>query len=248
MKAIIADVDDTICASTKPASKEMIYQIDRLIDAGLVLAFISGGTVNQISDQLTGVMNEIHILGGSGTHYVTKCHLTRSFNEIYKRTLMHDQKVEILNAFEKLIKEFNIKTLTTKEDQLQDRDTQITLSALGRHAPDDLKRNFDPNGSVRADWISYLRDTLQNEYEIRLGGTTSIDITNWGQDKRDGIRSFLNETGFAEDDVLFFGDKIFPNGNDYTARFIVDCISVRNEHETLNIFETIKPSFSKAVK
>lgn len=245
MKAIIADVDDTICASTKQASKEMIYQIDRLIDAGIIMAFISGGTVNQILEQLSGVMEEINVLGGSGNHYVQTCHKFRSFSEIYKKNLLPHEKDEILKAFEKLIDRFEIKTLTTKEDQLQDRDTQITLSALGRHAPDDLKRNFDPYGDKRATWVSYLYDLLGDSYEIRLGGTTSIDITMLGQDKRQGIKSFLIHNNLLPDDAIFFGDKIFPNGNDYSARFIVDCFSVKNEEETLNIFKSIKPCFGK---
>lgn len=250
MKAIITDVDDTICPSTKPASKEMVYQIERLVDAGLIFSFISGGTVKQIADQLGEVTREIHILGGSGTHYIKKIPLTPSlfkFEEIYKYTLLHDQKVEILNAFEKLIEKFDIKTLTTKDDQLQDRDTQITLSALGRHAPDHLKRAFDPTGEKRIRWIEYLESILEYDYDIRIGGTTSIDVNMKGSDKRAGIKAFLDANNLRHDDAVFFGDKIFPGGNDHGARFIVDCFSVKNDEETLGILKCIKPSYNKDV-
>ncbi len=34
-------------------------------------------------------------------------------------------------------------------------------------------------------------------------------------------------------EVLFFGDKIYPGGNDFTATMIVDCVKVKAPEDTL---------------
>ena len=124
--------------------------------------------------------------------------------------------------------------MTSIEDQLQDRDSQITLSALGRHAPLELKRQFDPTGEKRMGWVEFLKKHLDHtKYEMTIGGTTSIDITRKGLDKEWAIREFMKINNFAPEEVLFIGDKLYPGGNDYPASKVVDCIAVKNPEETL---------------
>jgi hypothetical protein len=40
--------------------------------------------------------------------------------------------------------------------------------------------------------------------------------------------------------VLFFGDKLGPEGNDFPATQVVDCIEVKNPDHTLEIFSRYK--------
>ena len=154
---------------------------------------------------------------------------------------MAEEKKKITDALEKLIVHYDIQSLTTKEDQLQDRGSQITLSAIGRKAPTERKREFDPDGKKRLAWIAFLKQHLdEKKYELKIGGTTSIDITRKGLDKEWGIRTFLQHQGLSASDALFFGDKIFPGGNDYAASRIVDCVAVRNPADTLRKLREIE--------
>ncbi len=123
--------------------------------------------------------------------------------------------------------------MTTQEDQLQDRGSQITLSALGRGAPSETKAQYDPSGEKRISWLPFLKNLLGDAYQTEVGGTTSINVTRKGSDKEAGIRKFLQHHEYGFDEVLFFGDKLFPNGNDYPAANIVDCVAVKNPEETL---------------
>ncbi|MBT4935410.1 HAD-IIB family hydrolase [Candidatus Woesearchaeota archaeon] len=233
-KVIVADVDETICESCQQISVEMAKKINSLIERGYQFAFISGTKFEHLHQMISSkLIEEHHILATTGTRYVhisgDGSHTTR-----YNYSLTEQEKVEINNAFNKLITHFNITSMTTKEDQLQDRDSQITLSAIGRHAPSELKTKYDPEGNKRKVWIEYLQRYLgKDKYSFKIGGTTSVDITRKGSDKKEGIRKFAEYNKIPLDTILFFGDKIYPGGNDYPASKIVDCISVSSPRDTL---------------
>jgi hypothetical protein len=73
---------------------------------------------------------------------------------------------------------------------------------------------------------------------VRLGGTTSVDITRQGIDKAYGIRKLRDTLGVAIDEMVFVGDALFPGGNDHPARTAgVTCIQVRDPNETKRVIE-----------
>jgi hypothetical protein len=245
MRALIADIDDTICPSTKPVRPEMAREIDRIIAAGRVFAFISGSTLDQLTEQLAPYLTQpFHILAASGTHYATVTYPQGKplREEKYKHGFAAAERAEILAAFEELLAATGVKSLTTKEDQLQDRGSQITLSAIGRNAPEQAKRSFDPDGSLRREWVARLRARLGDRFSMRIGGTSSIDITPLGVDKAWGIRRFLQLQGIQPSEALFFGDKLDPHGNDYPALQVVDCMAVRDEKHALELLKLFLPS------
>ncbi len=236
-KVIIADVDGTIVESCQVISSEMADIINCLIKKGKEIVFISGAPVSELQRMISSRLTQNHhLLGNTGTQYtIIK---NGKIKEIYNHSLSETQKQEIMTAFENILKEYNIQTLTTKEDQLQDRGSQITLSALGRGAPSELKKNFDPTGAKRLEWAKALTKLLgEDKYEIKVAGTTSIDVTKKGLDKEWGIREFVKQRGVFLKDILFFGDKIFPGGNDYPASKIVDSVAVSSPEETKGILK-----------
>ena len=245
MRALIADIDDTICPSTKPVHPEMAREIDRIIASGRLFAFISGSTLDQLYAQLAPYLTQpFHILAASGTHYATVTYKGGKpvREEKYQHGFDAAERAEILAAFEALLAQTQVKSLTTMEDQLQDRGSQITLSALGRNAPEQAKRGFDPDGSRRREWVAILRQRLGGRFSMRIGGTSSIDITPLGVDKAWGIRRFLELHGILPSEALFFGDKLDPLGNDYPALQVVDCMAVRDEKHTLELLKLFLPS------
>ena len=124
-------------------------------------------------------------------------------------------------------------------EQIEDRDSQITLSALGQQAPLEEKKAWDPDFAKRKRMKTVL-DELIPEFSVRLGGATSVDVTKPGIDKAYGIRKLRDILGIEIEDMLFVGDALFPGGNDYPAKEAgVVCVQVRDPEETKRVIETV---------
>ena len=100
---------------------------------------------------------------------------------------------------------------------IEDRGSQITLSALGQGAPLAVKEQWDPDFTKRKAMKTIL-DTLIPEFSVHMGGTTSIDVTKPGIDKAYGIRKLRDILGIPLPEMLFIGDALFVGGNDYPAK------------------------------
>ncbi|MEK6950413.1 MAG: HAD-IIB family hydrolase [Nanoarchaeota archaeon] len=232
-KVIIADVDQTICEPAQVIEQPLVEEIAKLASRGYAFAFISGTNLEELQRMISAQLGrEHHLLANTGATYVVQRNGTAM--TVYSQTLTPAEKQEIVVAVEKLIFHYRLLPLTSKEDQLLDRKSQITLSVLGRKAPLEIKKAFDPEGTKREEWVTFLRQYLpEDRYEIRIGGTTSIDITRKGIDKEWGIKEFARFNNFQLSEILFIGDKLYPGGNDYPAAKIVDCLAVRNPEDTL---------------
>ena len=237
MKYIICDGDQTIYENVKtPVDNSMLATIQNLIDKGYGFGVISGTSVNSLAKLVRSgeIEREHHLLGNSGAAYYT-CN-GNGLEEIYEEKLKLLDRELIKDALVKLIENYDINPLTNREDQLQDRGSQITLSALGRNAPIKLKEKYDPNGKKRMEYITFLRNFLPEDlYNIKIGGTTSIDITMAKIDKGWGISRFAECNASKLEDIIFFGDKLMPGGNDHSVVKLdgVKCISVKNVRDTL---------------
>ena len=78
------------------------------------------------------------------------------------------------------------------------------------------------------------------DFSVRLGGSTSIDITKPGIDKAYGIRKLRDILGIAIEEMIFVGDALFPGGNDYPAKEAgVASIRVRDPEDTKRVIEAI---------
>lgn len=240
-KVVIADVDETICETCSEIKPDMAHHINSLINQGFTFAFISGTTIKELQRMVSsGVKEEHHLLGTTGTNY-TKIK-SDILQEVYNYSLTCEEKKDIFAAFEKLIEHYKMESMTTKEDQLQDRESQVTLSPLGRHAPIEIKKNYDPEGEKRKEFVQFLKPFIdENRFDMKIGGTTSLDVTKKGLDKAWGIKRFAEHHGIELRNILFIGDKIYPGGNDYAASKIVDCVAVRNHEDALKKLQELFP-------
>ena len=81
---------------------------------------------------------------------------------------------------------------------------------------------------------------------VRVGGSTSIDITRPGIDKAYGIRKLVESTGFAIDEMLFIGDALYPGGNDAPVRDSgVATIAVGDIGDTKLVIQTLLSAFGR---
>ncbi len=124
-------------------------------------------------------------------------------------------------------------------EAIEDRGSQITYSALGQQAPLAEKQKWDQDYAKRRK-IKGILDPLIPDFSVRMGGTTSIDVTKPGIDKAYGIRKLRDLLGIAINEMVYIGDALFKGGNDYPAEEAgVVSIPVRGPSETKPVTEAI---------
>ena len=122
---------------------------------------------------------------------------------------------------------------------VEDRGSQITFSALGQQAPLVEKEKWDPDYAKRKK-IKAILDKRIREFSVRIGGSTSIDITKPGIDKAYGIKKLQEILHISLKEMIYIGDALFVGGNDYPAEKAgVDSIPVKGPDETKRVIEAI---------
>ena len=181
-------------------------------------------------------LRKLSLLPTCGTRFYR---FADGWQKLYAEDLSAPQKQTIVAALEKAVAAAAFTPERTWGETIEDRDSQITYSALGQEAPLAAKSAWDPDFAKRRAIVALLDPVLPN-FSIRLGGSTSIDVTLPGIDKAYGIRKLRDRLGIAIADMLYIGDALFPGGNDHPARETgVTCIQVRDPEETKRVIEAI---------
>jgi len=240
-KLIVFDLDGTLAESKASLDAEMTAIFSRLIDT-VKVAIISGGDWPQFEKQvLSHLTAEKHlknlsILPTCGTKFFRYKH---GWKELYAENFTDDEKKEIISSLDEAVKESHTEVARTWGEQIEDRNTQITFSALGQKAPLDAKKVWDPKFAKRKK-IKKILDKSLKGFSVQLGGATSIDITKPGIDKAYGIRKLKEILDIKISEMIYVGDALFEGGNDHPAMTTgVDCIQVRDPDETKRVIEAI---------
>ncbi len=240
-KLIIFDLDGTLAKSKSAIDAEMAKLFNQLLDVAQV-AIISGGDwpqfEKQVLDQLPKktLLKKLSILPTCGTKFY-QC--KDDWKKLYAENFTADERKKILDSLHEAIKESGIEIKKTWGEQIEDRGSQITFSALGQQAPLDAKKDWDDDFAKRKKITEPLKKSLK-DFSVGMGGTTSIDITKPGIDKAYGIQKLKEILKIDISEMLFIGDALFEGGNDHPARKTgVDCIQVRDTEETKRVIETV---------
>lgn len=240
-KLIIFDLDGTLAESKAAIDHEMAGLLNDLLVVAQV-AIISGGNWPQFDKQvlanLPGTANlaRLSILPTCGTKYYQ---YTQEWKQLYAENFSAAEKEKILVNLQNAVTASGFSPEKTWGEQIEDRGSQITFSALGQQAPLEAKKVWDPDFSKREVIKAKLDHTLP-EFSIQMGGATSIDITKPGIDKAYGIHKLQEILKIDLTEMVFIGDALFEGGNDHPARTTgVVCISVKDPQETKKVIETI---------
>jgi phosphomannomutase len=243
-KLIVFDLDGTLAGSKSPLDSEMSALLHDLF-AIVKVAVISGGDWPQFEKQLLSNLSHddrlanLSLLPTCGTKFYRYRYDSAAWEKIYSEDLTTEERDKILSSLTKAIISADSKTDKLWGEQIEDRGSQITFSALGQKAPLEEKNKWDPDFSKRKK-IKAILDTLIPEFSVRIGGSTSIDITKPGVDKAYGIRKLRDLLGISLKEMIYIGDALYVGGNDYPAKEAgVDCISVKDPNETKRIIPTI---------
>lgn len=240
-KLIVFDLDGTLAESKSSLDAEMAALLHDLL-AIVQVAVISGGDWPQFETQLLANLphdqrlNNLSLLPTSGTKFYQHA---RDWTKIYSEDFTAEEKGEIISSLKQALESAGFKVEKVWGEIIEDRGSQITFSALGQQAPIEEKNKWDPDFTKRKK-MKVLLDTRIPNYSVRLGGTTSIDVTKTGIDKAYGIGKLRDTLGIAIPEMIFIGDALFPGGNDYPVKQAgVVSIRVRDPNESKRVIEAI---------
>jgi HAD superfamily hydrolase (TIGR01484 family) len=240
-KLIVFDLDGTLAESKSSLDAEMSTLLHDLL--GIVkVAIISGGDWPQFEKQLLSNLSHderlvnLSLLPTCGTKFFR---YAGGWKKLYEEDFTADEKERIISSLKKAVGVAGFKVEKVWGEVIEDRGSQITYSALGQQAPLKEKEKWDPDFTKRKK-IKVLLDPLIPGFSVRLGGSTSIDVTKPGIDKAYGIRKLRDVLGLSLKEMIYIGDALFVGGNDYPAEQAgVVSIPVRGPNETKRVVEAI---------
>jgi phosphomannomutase len=238
-RLIVFDVDGTLAESKAAIDAEMGTLLAALLRV-VKVAVISGAGLPQFQTQViahlpAGIdLTRLSLLPTCGTRFYV---YEGGWRQLYAEDLSAAQKTKIVDALNAAVDASGFKAEKTWGPAIEDRESQITYSALGQEAPLDAKKSWDPDFAKRAK-IKSLLEPMLPDFTVRLGGSTSIDVTLPGIDKAYGIRKLRDILTIPVEEMIYVGDALFPGGNDYPARSTgATCIQVRDPGETKRVIE-----------
>ena len=166
-------------------------------------------------------------------------------------SIIYSKRFEIDFQFKSMLEVFMLDSKFEKHvgNHFELRPGMLNFSVVGRAANQELREEYY-NWDLQNNERKQLADHINNNYpdlEAAIGGQISIDIFPRGNDKSQAIDYILNYLYPGEiQQIVFFGDKTEPGGNDYsiikkaeTCEQLV-CHTVTGPHET---FEILKKSY-----
>ncbi|MFF8819404.1 HAD-IIB family hydrolase [Leucobacter sp. NPDC015123] len=246
-RLVAFDLDDTLAPSKSPVPQRMLDAFARLLEQTTV-AVISGGNFEQFESQLVSqldglesvseaALERLHLLPTCGTRYERR--EAGAWRTVYREYLSEEERDGALAALREEAGRLGLWEAEPWGEILEDRGSQVTFSALGQRAPVDAKHAWDPTGEKKNTLRAAVAERLPG-LEVRSGGSTSVDITRRGIDKAYGMRKLEQHTGIPLDDMLFVGDRLDPDGNDYPVKAMgVKCHAVTGWEDTADFIEAL---------
>ncbi|MCW2289939.1 hypothetical protein EDF60_2817 [Leucobacter luti] len=199
-------------------------------DAATERAVAAAGSASSASVIDETALSRLHLLPTCGTRYERREH--GAWATVYREHLSEVERDSALIALREEAARLGLWESEPWGEILEDRGSQVTFSALGQRAPVAAKHAWDPDG-VKKNALRAAVAARLPELEVRSGGSTSVDITRRGIDKAYGMRKLEEHTGISLDEMLFVGDRLDPDGNDYPVLALgVTCHAVTGWEDT----------------
>ncbi len=222
-KHLFFDLDKTIAPSREPILQDMY---DLLLGLQTDIIIVSGQLTNKIawqSNQLPAIR-----MGQNGNHAETT-----DGNLLWYTPLTEQEQQEILEHIRK-ITELLDEVPNENYVPIENRGAQITFSPIGNQAPVEMKRVYDPDRTIREDLLKkvpFISETLS----VMIGGSTSLDYVNKTRCKGANVTRLIEHKSWNKAECVYFGDGLYPGGNDESVIGIIDTIPVRDHLETYEI-------------
>lgn len=246
-KALAFDLDGTLTLSKFHLEENMASILGDLLEK-FPIAIVSGASKEQFKTQFLNyfllyssksIKNfpNLYLFPENGASLIL--YNNNEWRTVYENSFSEDESSKIILTLNNAIERFNLFEKEGFGKLIENRGAEITLSCLGQNAPIDIKQKWDPNQEKRKEIREYIHNLLL-DYEVRIGGSTSIDITKNGMNKSLAINNFLKILNIKKNELIFLGDALFTGGNDEIVEETgVKCYKVDNPQDTINILRDI---------
>jgi phosphomannomutase len=221
-KHLFFDMDGTVTPSRSKIDPKMKNLLAELPAA---VAVISGSHNEQMHFQIDGL--PVIRMGQNGNHVIHP-----ELGELWNEPLTEAQKTEIMAHAQK-VWDACTHEVPDKEDLFEDRGAQISLSLYGHHADPATKKAFDGDFKKRKRLLEQFPFESE-DLEVKLGGSTCLDYFPKGKNKGYNIARLITQLNWNKDECIFFGDALFPGGNDETVVGVIETVQVDSPEDCYN--------------
>lgn len=213
-------MDMTITPSRQPVLPDMKELLTSLPQT---ITIVSGSTVEQIMVQSDGMRT--YTLGQNGNH-ATDIDDTEMWNvpldDIHRAEIM----AHISEIMARLDHDVNYDW-----HPIEDRGAQITFSPIGNRAPLELKKTYDPDRKKREALMAAVPFTSA-DLVVKIGGSTSLDYIHKDRHKGANVQKLIDHMGWNSDECIYFGDGLYPGGNDEAVIGVIETVLVEDHVDT----------------
>lgn len=245
------DLDNTLARSKMPMSDDTARLFSALTHI-MPVAIVTGGRYELIESQVLDVITQhayldnLSLLPTTGSSYFAWDGY--KFSRVYSVELSDEQKTRIRTVIERNARELGLWYDHVAGVHIEDRGSQMTFSALGAHAAADEKEAWDPDGSKRTPLVERLQEQLP-DVNVRIAGTTSIDISQRGLDKAYAVKQLAQLHNIDVKNIVFMGDRMTPDGNDYPVAVAgAQTVSVQGPEDTNGWMRRFMETYTRGMR
>lgn len=208
------DMDETLAPSRQPILSEM-YNFLTSLPHDIIIA--SG----QSNDKIAWQSNNLRAIkmGQNGNHAEDY-----DGTELWNMPLTETERSEIFEHIRRIC-ELLPEVPNHEWNPIEDRGAQITFSPIGNTAPVEVKRGYDPDRKKRADLLAAV-PLISETLTVKFGGSTSLDYFPALRNKGSNVQRLINLKKWDKDDCIYFGDGLFPGGNDEAVIGVIETVPV----------------------
>ncbi len=221
-KHLFFDMDMTIAPSRQPILPEMF---ELLKNAPQDIIIVSGSTIEQINYQLNNL--PAYRLGQNGNHAVSV-----DGSELWNIPLEPHHRDQILDHISEIV-ELLDHELNHEWNPIEDRGAQITFSPLGNTAPVEMKKTYDPDRKKRESLLAQI-PFASEDLVVKIGGSTSLDYIHKDRHKGTNVQKLIDWMGWDKSECIYYGDGLYPGGNDEAVIGVIDTVLVHDHIDTYN--------------
>lgn len=245
-KMLAFDLDGTLACSKMPMHIDIAGLLAKALQS-YPLAIVTGGSFALVKHQIIDPIAKVEVkdtnlewmtlVTGSGAQFWY--YINSLWQPGIQRQLSINDKHSASYWLEKEARKLGFWYEQVYGPVLEDRGGQITFSALGQQAPIKEKQQWDPTGQKR----QALRDAVAlhlPNLQVVVGGLTSVDVFAPDLNKGSAIKTLAKQYCVKVEEILYFGDRLQPGGNDYPVIITgAQICAVNSWEDTYKILETI---------
>jgi len=221
-KHLFFDMDQTIAPSRQLILPKM-YELLRNLPHDIII--VSGQDVEKISWQSNNL--PAFTLGQNGNHATDVDNI-----ELWNVPLDEIHRAEIMEHIAAII-EILDHELNHDWKPIEDRGAQITFSPIGNTAPVEHKTAYDPDRKKREFLMRHI-PFESDELVVKIGGSTSLDYIHKDRHKGTNVQKLIDLMRWNKDECIYFGDGLYPGGNDEAVIGVIETVAVEDHNDTYN--------------